>query len=165
MGKEDFPLEIRDPEVDTAALALRLAKGVSRRRKAGAYGSDVATVGPESLHLGRDMPMKGSVPAEFPGLHESVVELIACGHLHEPDFTSRAPIVGRLIVAVRRLWNWVSTKWYVRPILAQQSDVNARTACLLNDLAQWQQMQAQRVLELEARVAELAARLEKGNER
>jgi hypothetical protein len=105
------------------------------------------------------LPPDQPTPARFPGLNESLAELFAAGYLREPDFTSRVPVAGGLVVAVRRMWNWMSTKWYVRPILGQQSDVNAHTARLLSDLAQWQQMQARHVLELEARVAELESRL------
>ena len=164
MNKHHVPIEIRDPELDAEALARRLSEGASARRAAGAYEPDVALAGPESLRPGWDRPGKEPPQPEFPGLHESLAELIARGHLHEPDFVSEAPVVGWLIVALRRAWNWMSTKWYLRPILGQQSDVNARTARLLNDLAQWQQMQARRVLELEARVAELEARLNKEGE-
>ncbi len=34
------------------------------------------------------------------------------------------PVVGGLIVWFRSAWNSVSTKWYVRPIAAQQSAFN-----------------------------------------
>lgn len=40
--------------------------------------------------------------------------------LQEHPFTSRFPLIARL----RELWNSVATKWYMRPILAQQSAYN-----------------------------------------
>jgi GT2 family glycosyltransferase len=44
--------------------------------------------------------------------------------LREHVFTSRLPLVGR----VRALWNSISTRWYVLPLSAQQSEFNALTA-------------------------------------
>jgi hypothetical protein len=60
---------------------------------------------------------------------------------------------------VRRFWNWMSTKWYLRPILQQQSEVNARTAAIISDLVQWHELDAERLRLLEARVLELEAHL------
>ncbi|MBI2939415.1 MAG: glycosyltransferase [Chloroflexi bacterium] len=45
--------------------------------------------------------------------------------LVEPPFVSGAPLVGPLIVRFRRVWNWMATKWYVRPLIQQQSEFNA----------------------------------------
>lgn len=42
----------------------------------------------------------------------------------EQPFRSQAPVVGPLIAWVRSLWNSVATKWYVRPMLAQQNRFN-----------------------------------------
>jgi hypothetical protein len=47
------------------------------------------------------------------------------GQLLEPRFVSTTPVVGTALVSVRRFWNWMSTKWYLRPILRQQSEFNA----------------------------------------
>lgn len=53
----------------------------------------------------------------------------------EQPFTSGTPILGPLIVAVRSAWNWMSTKWWVRPMLAQQNGFNAEmTSALRNSL-------------------------------
>jgi len=162
MARNESQIEIRDPELDATGLVRRVSDGVARRREAGAYGRGVAEAGPESLWPGRNMPPDQPTPAEFAGLNGLLAELFATAHLREPNFTSRIPVVGGLVVAVRRMWNWMSTKWYVRPVLGQQSDVNARTARLLSDLAQWHEMDGQRLRELEARVAELEARLGEG---
>ena len=160
MARDEISIQIHDPELDADSLLLRVADGVARRRAAGAYGGSVAEAGPESLYPGRNVPVDQPAPAGYPGLTELLAELFAAGRLREPDFASRTPVVGGLLVAVRRAWNWMSTKWYVRPILSQQSDVNARAARLLSDLARWQQTQAGHMLELEARVAELESRLD-----
>ena len=44
--------------------------------------------------------------------------------LAEPAFVSNAPLVGPAIVGFRRVWNWMSTKWYVRPLVQQQNEFN-----------------------------------------
>jgi hypothetical protein len=162
MGMTDpsMPLfEIRDPALDGEAIIRQVEQRVAQRQLDGAYGSDVTTLGPASLRRGQAERPADAGAADFPGLRDSLAELIARGYLQEPDFTSRTPIAGSLIVAVRRLWNWMSTKWYVRPILWQQSDVNVRSARLVSDLAQWHELDARRIGQLEARLAELEARL------
>ncbi|MBX6773536.1 MAG: hypothetical protein IRY83_17595, partial [Chloroflexi bacterium] len=45
--------------------------------------------------------------------------------IREPSFRSAVPMLGPLIVRIRRLWNWMSTRWYVRPIIDQQNAFNA----------------------------------------
>jgi hypothetical protein len=52
----------------------------------------------------------------------------------EQPFRSDVPVFGRAIVALRNLWNSVSTRWYVLPILQQQNEFNAAAASSLNDL-------------------------------
>lgn len=53
--------------------------------------------------------------------------------IEEQPFRSEAPIVGPLIVVVRTLWNSVSTKWYVRPLLRQQNRFNRLLVERLHD--------------------------------
>ncbi|MCL7453827.1 MAG: hypothetical protein M8467_12365 [Anaerolineae bacterium] len=156
MAEQDFPLEIRDPELDADELACRVRESVAQRRAEGAYGPDVKAIGPNSLKRGPG----GELPGDYTGLQQSLAELLGQGHLAEPDFTSRVPVIGGLIVLVRRLWNWMSTKWYVRPLVEQQSAVNVQTAQLLGELLQGLEIDGQRLSELEARVAMLEARLE-----
>jgi hypothetical protein len=48
--------------------------------------------------------------------------------IEERPFRSDKPLVGPLIVWVRRMWNGVSTRWYVRPLIEQQNEVNRRLA-------------------------------------
>jgi hypothetical protein len=159
MTEPSTPLfEIRDPALDGEAIIRQVEQRVAQRQLDGAYGSDVTALGPASLRSGQPERAADAISTDFPGLRESLAELIARGYLHEPGFTSRTPIAGSLIVAVRRLWNWMSTKWYVRPILWQQSDVNVRSARLISDLAQWHELDARRIGQLEVRLAELEAR-------
>jgi hypothetical protein len=44
--------------------------------------------------------------------------------LREQPFRSDVPVLGGLIAWFRSAWNSVSTKWYLRPIMAQQSAYN-----------------------------------------
>ncbi|MBN1953857.1 MAG: glycosyltransferase family 2 protein [Anaerolineae bacterium] len=48
--------------------------------------------------------------------------------VEERPFASRVPLVGPLVAAFRSLWNGVSTRWYVRPLLEQQNAVNRQLA-------------------------------------
>ena len=68
--------------------------------------------------------------------------------LKEPDFSSRVPVVGRLIVWFRRLWLSVATKWYVRALVQQQSQVNHRLLSLI-------QKQSERIEVLEEQLVTL----------
>lgn len=65
-------------------------------------------------------------PPEFDALREK-------GRLQEQPFTSSAPVVGGLIAWFREAWNSVSTKWYVRPMLAQQTEFNLMVADYLEE--------------------------------
>jgi hypothetical protein len=143
-------IEIRDPAVDGEAIARQV-----RERAAGrTYGPDPASAGPERLRGVRPEPHLGA-GANATVLRAGVTEFLASGELREPDFVSPTPLVGPLIVAVRRVWNWMSTKWYVRPLVAQQTKVNRAAGYLISELAQWRELDAQRLARLEARVAEL----------
>jgi GT2 family glycosyltransferase len=53
--------------------------------------------------------------------------------LNEFEFSSNQPIIGPALAAVRRAWNEVSTKWYVRAIIQQQMAFNALVARLLDE--------------------------------
>jgi GT2 family glycosyltransferase len=46
--------------------------------------------------------------------------------VHEVPFTSQVPVLGKLLVAIRNLWNSVAAKWYVRPMIQQQNTFNAQ---------------------------------------
>jgi hypothetical protein len=52
----------------------------------------------------------------------------------EPGFSSALPAVGPVLVRLRRAWNWMSTKWYVRPIVQQQNAFNETIADAIFDL-------------------------------
>jgi GT2 family glycosyltransferase len=70
--------------------------------------------------------------------------------IHEQPFTSQVPVVGRLIVSVRNLWNSVAAKWYVRPMLHQQNVFNAQVVGYLQALEELEprlQVQARDIAE------------------
>jgi hypothetical protein len=152
--REPPVIEIRDPAVDGEAIARQV-----RERAVGrTYGPDPADAGPERLresHL-EPRPVQG---VNRVALRAGVAKFLAGGELREPDFVSQAPVIGPVIVAVRRFWNWMSTKWYLRPIIRQQTAVNLQAGYLISELVQWRELDAQRLGELEARVAELEQRL------
>jgi GT2 family glycosyltransferase len=69
------------------------------------------------------------------GIADGVSTLAAKRHITEVPFTSGAPIVGPLIIKIRQLWNWMSTAWYVRPLIQQQNDFNTVAAEVLGTMA------------------------------
>lgn len=79
--------------------------------------------------------------------------------LREHVFASEVPVVGGLIAAVRRLWNSVATKWYVRPILQQQSAFNEETVRYLQNLERRLEGQSRDVAENIRELTALAERL------
>lgn len=56
--------------------------------------------------------------------------------LQEHTFRSPIPLIGHLIARLRTAWNNVSTKWYVRPLLVQQSEFNAQVVGQLAEQAE-----------------------------
>ena len=59
-------------------------------------------------------------------------------YIQEQPFTSATPLIGPLLVKLRTLWNNIATTWYVRPLLQQQNDFNARLFQRLEELTAFQ---------------------------
>ena len=76
---------------------------------------------------GREKPRTADTP-------ESIRRLAERQHLNELKFSSSLPVVGSVLSSVRELWNSISTKWYVRHIVQQQSDFNAAVVHSVQDL-------------------------------
>ena len=74
--------------------------------------------------------------------------------LREHTFTSELPLVGGLIARFRSLWNGVATRWYVQPLIEQQSEFNALTLDALRQLSARQQELGALYQELSVRLAE-----------
>ncbi len=85
--------------------------------------------------------------------------------LREHEFRSNLPLIGGLVARLRSLWLSVATRWYVRPVLHQQSQLNAtilQALALLHQmtaaLAQTQQLETERLRRTAQRHSTLHAR-------
>jgi hypothetical protein len=120
-------IEIKDPNLDKNEILNQINAGI-----AGKTAPDFSAIGPEILRPTQAVTSSDSGIAS--GNHEAFIDLMLMHQLEEPEFTSEAPIIGSWIVRLRQLWNWMSTKWYVLPILKQQSMVNGQIALLLVEM-------------------------------
>jgi len=66
--------------------------------------------------------------------HKEQDWFITKARVEERPFTSHTPIIGPLIVRFRTLWNNISTRWYMLPILTQQNAYNQLVAERLSDI-------------------------------
>lgn len=94
---------------------------------------------------------------------QQLPSLVDQATLQEQPFRSSVPLLGPLIAAVRTAWNNVSTKWYARPLLQQQSEINLAVARRLEALETYayEQISAQdrELVQLRRENAELALAL------
>jgi hypothetical protein len=63
--------------------------------------------------------------------------LVAKSQVAERPFTSQTAVIGGLIARFRELWNSVSTRWYVRPLLQQQNEYNHLLVELVREHDEW----------------------------
>jgi hypothetical protein len=63
--------------------------------------------------------------------------LVVKSQIQERPFTSETAVIGSLITRFRELWNNVSTKWYVRPLLQQQNEFNHLVAHAIREHDDW----------------------------
>ena len=153
-------IEIRDPELDAQAIRQCVSEGVARRRAAGAYGPDPASVGPEALRSSTQAYNQPERPdLNVQALHQSMADMSGRAHLHELTFRSQVPILGRLIAAVRTLWGGMAARWIGRHLMDQQSDFNRAAVEFGGELLQWQDAHLWRQRQLEEKVRLLEARL------
>ncbi len=145
-------IKINDPALDRAAISRQIQQQAAQMPPL----AHLAHSGPASLRRAAAPRQDDGAAPDF---SRELIALIDNATLQETEFRSRAPVVGPLIVRFRRLWNWMSTRWYVLPIIRQQSDVNAQTALLLLEMAQLQEQSARRIARLEQKVADLEAQL------
>ena len=156
----DGIIEIRDPDVDVEEVMARVRANVTRRRAEGAYQEDLDAIAQEV----RDEMLAAAVGEDGDdrrSLALTLAELDARWQLKERPFTSGLPVLGRLIVAVRSAWNWMSTKWYVRPLVEQQTEFNGRAVLTLRELVAEQQALAERVQQLEDLLGQQQIELER----
>ena len=83
--------------------------------------------------------------------------------IKEQPFRSPSRVVGPLIARFRSLWNSVSTKWYVRPLLQQQNRFNGLLVERLHDHDQRLLEQDREQTALAHDLAELSAQLAQTN--
>jgi GT2 family glycosyltransferase len=86
----------------------------------------------------------------------SLDELERKAQVQERPFVSRVPLFGPLIARFREAWNNVSTKWYIRPLLAQQNYFNHLLVRQLRDFDAWQSEQQVWLLEQDSDYAHVA---------
>lgn len=67
-------------------------------------------------------------------LREHIAILEGKTQLREKPFVSYTPVIGVFIVRFRTLWNWLSTKWYILPIMKQQNDFNKEIVGTLREI-------------------------------
>jgi len=149
-------IEIPDPALDEVSIRRRLATQMAQRD----YDEDVSQVGPKSLQS-RAQKTAVSPTDTTATLNQLMIELLAQEPLHPLPFTSPLPILGPLIVTVRRAWNWMAAKWYVLPLVQQQARLNQQLILLLNELVQRQELSQRRIAELEERLAKRLAEKDK----
>ncbi|MEZ4594913.1 MAG: hypothetical protein R3D55_27790 [Chloroflexota bacterium] len=137
-------IHIPDPALDEQSIRARLAEALAARR----YLPDVAQIGPKALR-----PENTAVaPSTTETLNRLMIDLLAQEPLHEKPFTSAVPLLGPVIVAFRTAWNWLSTRWYVLPIMQQQARLNQQMLLVLTELAQRHELDTQRIAHLEAQL-------------
>ncbi len=111
-------IEIRDPQIDVAQVMDRIRANVKQRRAQGAYRQDLDGIADQVF---AEVMAQQQIAPAIPGTGHilPLAELQAQWGIREPQFQSKAPMVGPFIVLTRTAWNWMSTKWYVRIIVQQ----------------------------------------------
>jgi GT2 family glycosyltransferase len=106
-----------DERIEVARALEELRARVIERRLSLSEASSMGSDGPATRAKARDAD-----------------PLANLWEVKERPFTSDKPIIGPLIVRLRELVNWMSTKWYVRALLAQQNSFNFRVLQRLAEL-------------------------------
>jgi len=58
-------------------------------------------------------------------------------YVQERPFTSQTPIVGNLLVWLRTRWLNMAARWYVRPLIQQQNQLNRQFLAHMQALDGW----------------------------
>ncbi|MGD1994492.1 MAG: hypothetical protein PVI59_14960 [Anaerolineae bacterium] len=90
---------------------------------------------------------------------ESSTDLERLAVVREQPFHSDLPLVGSLIAWFRTVWNGISTRWYVLPLLEQQNVLNAQVVAHLEELNGRAVALDRDLTDLTRSVAELSHRL------
>jgi len=145
------PLEIRDPSLNSADILRRIESQISRRRAENKYPA-VDELQAAWLPL---VPDTASVRIDDDYIFQLLKELTVDSYLQEVRFSSSVPMVGWLIVAIRRAWNWMSTRWYVLPVLKQQTRYNEQVIISMYRLLQSNLALQQQIDELRQQLSKL----------
>lgn len=137
-------------------LALTPAEQMRRIRQA-VYSSDGAAQQEARAAL-------ATYFARLDVLRKQMVELETKMQVRERPFVSNAPVVGPLIVGLRSLWNWMSTKWYVLPLLQQQNEFNRDVALALREMVNSIDVLARATQDLQLRLGDAVSSADTGRE-
>ncbi|MFN3706219.1 MAG: hypothetical protein ACK4WM_09550 [Thermoflexales bacterium] len=91
------------------------------------------TLLPPVLQPSRGLPTYGDLLERLERLSGQLATVRQRAQIREQPFVSHAPIIGPLIIRLRYAWNWMSTKWWVLPMVAQQNRFNLELVNLLQD--------------------------------
>ena len=89
---------------------------------------------------------------EASGLEQGLHDLQVTQHLEEPVPFSGRPVLGRLVVAVRKAFVSLLLRWYSRPLVEQQSAFNRAVTLRMRDLVAGQRSLRRRLEALEQRL-------------
>ncbi|MCW5882617.1 MAG: hypothetical protein KIS91_16930 [Anaerolineae bacterium] len=163
-------IEIRDAAADVEALMTLIRDRAAQRRDRADTSLDLdATTRAVFAAAGVapaadiDASLTAALPTPPPPGQETLPalrDLNAQWMIREQPFTSNTPLIGPLIVKVRDAWNWMSTKWYVRPLLQQITAFNLSAVRAFRDVEAEQGRVADRLRELEALTRQQAAEIE-----
>ncbi len=147
-------IKINDPALDKENIQAQLQTDIAHLSI-----PDLAQTGPKKLHHKQQRTSGSTKENNIPHFTYTFTELIDNTAIKEPEFSSDAPIISPLIIKFRQLWNWMSTRWYVLPIIKQQSDVNMQMALMLMEMTQLQTLNASRIIDLKEQINNLEEHL------
>lgn len=91
------------------------------------------TLIPQASQPSGGLPAYGDLLERLERLSSQLAVTRQRAQIHEQPFVSHAPIIGPLIIRLRYAWNWMSTRWWVLPMVAQQNRFNLELIGLLQD--------------------------------
>lgn len=90
-----------------------------------------------------------------------LADLQASEFLQEPICVSPRPVIGPLLVFVRKAFFHLFMKWYLRPVVMQVNRFNGSAGTLIRDLVEANRGLAEQNRKLEGRVEALEAAIER----
>jgi len=101
---------------------------------------------------------RATVPADRQEARLALLELRQNEFVREPVAVSPRPVLGRLLVFLRKASYHLFFKWHARAVLAQQNAFNAAAARLVEELVRSAEALGEEVAHLSRRLAELEGR-------